>query len=434
MKEESLDKGRAYPHKEEGTALIRMQSLLGLFSLAFLAWVFSENRKKLNFRTLAVGLSLQVVIAFLFLKFPGNQKVFLALHRTVGALEEATQAGTGFVFGYLGGGLLPFDERRPGLSYILAFRALPIVLVMSALSSLLFHWNVLPRIVRLFSWVLRRLMAVGGVEGVGTAANIFVGMVESPLLVRPYLSRISRSELFTIMVSGMATIAGTVMVLYASILSKVIPGVLGHLLTASIISAPASITVSKLMIPETHDLSREGVEIPRDAKNAMDAITQGTLAGIKLLLNIMAMLVVLVALVYLCNTILGLLPELWGRPVTLERLLGMIMSPIMWLIGIPWPEAKISGALMGTKTVLNELLAYVELSKLPQAALSERTRMIMIYAMCGFANFGSLGIMIGGMGSMAPERQGEIVELGLKSLVAGTIATCMTGAVVGTIY
>jgi CNT family concentrative nucleoside transporter len=277
-------------------------------------------------------------------------------------------------------------------------------------------------------------MGIGGVEGLGTAANIFVGMVESPLLIRPYLLGISRSELFTIMTSGMATIAGTVMVLYAVILNNVIPGIMGHLLTASIISAPAAITVSKLMIPETGEASKGDVELPKGADSPMDAITRGTLDGIRLLINIIAMLVVFVALVHLFNFILSCLPDFLGEPVTFQRVLGYLMAPVTWLMGVPWSEAVASGALMGTKTVLNEFLAYLDLAALPEGALSERTRLIMTYAMCGFANFGSLGIMIGGLGAMARERRNEIVGLGIKSIVAGTMATCMTGALVGVIY
>ncbi|UCF56194.1 MAG: nucleoside:proton symporter [Deltaproteobacteria bacterium] len=411
-----------------------MQSLFGFFALAFLAWIFSEKRRSVNFKTIFAGLGLQILLALLLLKLPGSQTLFLWLNRVVQALEESTRAGTGFVFGYLGGGPLPFVEKSPGLSYILAFRGLPLVLVMSALSALLFYWKVLPLVVRSFSWVLRRTMGIGGVEGLGTAANIFVGMVESPLLTRPYLPGISRSELFTIMTSGMATIAGTVMVLYAMVLGKTIPGIMGHLLTASFISAPAAVTISKLMVPETGEPSTGKVELPVQANSSMDAITRGTLEGIKLLINIVAMLVVLVALVYLINLLLGLLPDLAGKPITFQRLLGFLMAPLTWLMGIPWSEAKISGTLMGTKTVLNEFLAYMDLARLPESALSERSELIMTYAMCGFANFGSLGIMIGGMGAMVPEKRDEIVGLGMKSIVAGTIATCMTGAVVGLIY
>jgi len=356
------------------------------------------------------------------------------LNKGVQAVEESTQAGTGFVFGYLGGGPLPFDDKNPAFSYVLAFRGLPLVLVISALTSLFFYWRILPWVVNGFAWILRRVMGIGGVEGLGAAANVFIGMVEAPLFIRPYLSKISRSELFTIMVCGMATIAGTVMVLYASILQSVVPGIMGHLLVASIVSAPAAITISKLMVPETSGLSGEVLSVPRGAQSAMDAITNGVLGGIKLLINIIAMLVVFVALVHLLNLVLAFLPEISGEPITFQRIVGYIMAPVVWLMGIPASEAVTAGGLMGVKTVLNELLAYLKFAALPQGELCERSRLIMIYAMCGFANFGSLGIMIGGLGAMAPERRDEIVSLGLKSIVAGTIATCMTGALVGMIF
>ena len=412
----------------------RIQSLIGFFALASLAWLLSERRRQINVRTLLTGLGLQIAIALLLLKLPGTQLFFIWLNKLVQALEEATAAGTGFVFGYLGGGNPPFVEKFPEASYILAFRGLPLVLVISALSALFFYWKIIPVVVRAFSWVLRRIMGIGGVEGLVTAANVFVGMVEAPLFVRPYLSTVSRSELFTLMTSGMATIAGTVMVLYATILGGIIPGIMGHLLTASIISAPAAITIAKLMIPETTDMSSVTVEVPRGAESSMDAITQGTLNGVKLLINIIAMLVVLVALVHLINIVLDYFPDLGGRPVTFQRLMGYVMSPLTWLMGIPWNEARVAGSLMGTKTVLNELLAYIDLASLPEGTLGERSRLIMTYGMCGFANFGSLGIMIGGMGAMAKERRDEIVALGIKSIIAGTLAACMTGALVGMIY
>ena len=321
----------------------------------------------------------------------------------------------------------------PGAGYILAFRALPLVLIISALSALLFYWKILPVVVRGFSRVLEKTMKLGGAEGVGVSANIFVGMVEAPLFIRPYLSQMTRSELFTLMSSGMATIAGTVMVLYASILSRAIPDIMGHILTASIISVPAAVVISKIMVPETGRPTPGNIEIPKTASSAMDAITQGTMSGVQLLINIVAMLVVLVALVHLANLILGLLPDMGGRALTLQRILGVLMAPVVWLMGVPWAEADTAGALMGTKTILNEFLAYLDLSNLPTGALGDRSKLIMTYAMCGFANPGSLGIMIGGLSTMAPERRDEIVALGLRSIIAGTLATCMTGAVVGLI-
>ena len=410
-----------------------IQSVLGLAAFGLLAILMSENRKKIRPLTILIGIGLQLAVGLVLLKIPIFREFFLLLNRAVLSLEESTVAGTSFVFGYLGGGPLPFEEKYPGASFVLAFRALPLILVMSALSALLFYWKVLPLVVRGFSWILQKSLRIGGAEGLGVSANVFVGMVESPLFIRPYLQQMTRSELFSVMTCGMATIAGTVMVLYASILDRVIPDVMGHILTASIISVPAAITVAKVMVPETAELTSGDMVASEQASGAMDAVTKGTLQGVQLLINIVAMLVVLVALVHLVNLLLGLLPMLQGRAITLQRLLGWIMSPVTWLMGVPWSEATTAGSLMGTKTVLNELLAYIDLSQLPEGALTARSKLILTYAMCGFANPGSLGIMIGGMGTMAPERRNEIVALGLRSVVAGTLATCMTGAVVGII-
>ena len=408
-----------------------LQGLAGLVIFLLLAWSVGENRKHVVLRMVAVGIGAQVLTGFVLLKLPAFRHFFLVLNSGVMALEAATTAGTTLVFGYLGGGELPFAETYPGAAFILAFRALPLVLVISALSALLFHWRILPVVVKVFSWCLQKTMGVGGAEGLGVSANVFVGMVESPLLVRPYLESMTRSELFTLMTAGMATIAGTVMVLYASILDDAIPGIMGHILTASIISVPAAITVAKVMIPETG--APTGGELERADLDAgsMDAVTRGTLQGVELLINIIAMLVVLVAMVHLLNTLLALLPDMGGESLTLQRILGWIMAPIVWLMGVPWHEAPTAAGLMGTKTILNELLAYLELSQLAPGTLSDRSMLIMTYAMCGFANPGSLGIMIGGLGTMAPGRRSEIVALGLRSVVAGTLATCMTGAVAG---
>ncbi len=406
-----------------------VQSIAGLVVFVLIAWAVSENRRKVVLRTVLAGLGLQLAIGFLLLRVPVFTDFFLGLNRVILALEESTRAGTSFVFGYLGGGEPPFEEITPAASYVLAFRGLPLVLLVSALSSLLFFWRVLPLVVRAFSWALQKTMRIGGAEGVGVAANIFVGMVEAPLLVRPYLKDMTRSEIFSVMACGMATIAGTVMVLYASILGRAIPGALGHILIASIVSAPAAITVAKIMIPETKPLTTGKAVPPTEARSSMDAIAKGTTQGVQLLLSIVAMIIVLVALVHLLNLLLRALPDMGGGPITLQRVLGYVMAPVMWLTGIPWSESVTAGSFMGTKTVLNELIAYLDLSRVAEGALSERSRVILTYAMCGFANPGSLGIMIGGLGSMVPERREEIVALGLRSILAGTLATCMTGAV-----
>ncbi|WP_303721976.1 NupC/NupG family nucleoside CNT transporter [Malonomonas rubra] len=411
-----------------------LRGLVGILFLLLLSWLCSERRRDVNWRLVIVGVGLQFFLALLLLKLPAFKDVFLMLNRLTLALEEATAAGTSVVFGFLGGADLPYVEHLAGGSFILAFRALPIVLVISALSALLFYWRFLPLLVKSCSVLLEKSLQIGGAVGIAAAANVFVGMVEAPLLVKPYLSKMSRGELFILMVCGMSTIAGTVLVLYASILRETLPGALGHILTASIISAPAAIVVAALMVPHQGEITVGREIVKSEARGAMDAITTGTIDGIKLLLNIVGMLIVLIALVSFCNQLLGLLPEFSGAPLTLQRLLGMVTAPVVWLLGVPWDEAFVAGGLLGTKTIINEFVAYLQLAAIPMEQLGERSRLIMVYAMCGFANFGSLGIMIGGLGAMAPERRDEIVSLGMKSILAGVIATCMTGAVVGLIY
>lgn len=419
---------------QTGMYTAALHSAAGFLGLHLLAWLISERRGAVGWRSVGAGMVLTLFFGVVLLKVPPVSGFILNLNILVSALEKATQDGTSFVFGYLGGGPLPFEETRPGASFILAFRALPLVLVVSALSSLLFYWRILPWVVRAFSFILTRAMGVGGAVGLSAAANVFVGMVEAPLFVRPYIRNMTRSELFVMMTCGMATIAGTVMVLYASVLAKVIPGVLGHLLIASIISTPAAIAVALLMVPPDGPPTEGDLTPPQEARSAMDAVTKGTVDGVTLLVNIMAMLVVLVALVALANQILTLLPETGGAPVTLQRLLGYAMAPLVWLMGIPWAEAPTAGALMGTKTVLNEFIAYLELAGLPISALSDRSELMMTYALCGFANFGSLGIMLGGLATMAPERREEIVSLGGKTIISGTLATLIAGSVVGILY
>ncbi len=409
-----------------------LQSLLGLVAQPAFAWAVSEDRRRASWKVAAGGLAVQLALAVILLELPYSRDVFMVLNRAILALERATGAGTSFVFGYLGGGNPPFEVSAPASSFILAFRALPLILVVSALSALLFHWRVLPIVVRGFAWALRRTMGVGGAVGVSTAANIFIGMIEAPLLVRPYLERMTRAELFIVMTGGMATVAGTVMVLYASILGPVIPDALANILIASIISAPAAITIARLMIPGAGERT-EGDMLAGDEAGGttMEAIVEGTTRGIALLINVTAMLVVMVALVALVNEVLALLPDLGGAPVTLQRILAYVLWPLAWVIGIPAGEALVAAELLGTKTVINELVAYVQLAGLPEGALSPRSRLILVYAMCGFANFGSLGIVIAGLATMVPARRAEIVGMGLKTIVAGTLATCMTGAIVG---
>ncbi|WP_028580378.1 NupC/NupG family nucleoside CNT transporter [Desulfogranum japonicum] len=408
-----------------------IQSLLGLLAFIAIAFLLSENKKGVSVKLIVAAMGMQLFLGLLLLKLTWVRQFFLYLNDLVMAISRATGDGTALVFGYLGGGPLPFTESYPGAAFVLAFQSLPLVLVMSALSALLFYWKIIPAMVHFFSMILKKTLGTGGAEGIGISANIFLGMVESPLLIKPYLASMTRSELFTLMTCGMATIAGTVMVLYATILNEAIPEILGHILTASIISAPAAVLISKIMLPETQNVTEGKLSLNLEYKSSMDAITKGTVSGIELLLSIVAMIIVLVALVSLLNMILTLLPLVQDQELTLQRILGWVMAPISWLMGIPWTESLTTGSLMGTKTVLNEFIAYLDLSRIPEGDLTERSRIIISYALCGFANPGSLGIMIGGLGTMAPERRDEIVALGFRSIVAGTLATCMTGAVAG---
>jgi len=411
--------------------LLTLQSLFGLCIIVGITWLLSENRPQIPWRTVLIGFAMQFLLAVLLIKLPFTQSIFTGLNQLVLVLDQATATGTSFVFGYLGGGDTPFVISEPANTFIFAFKALPLIIVVSAISALLFYWRVLPWIVRQFARLLSRSMGIGGALGLGAAANIFVGMIEAPLFIRPYLAKLSRAELFALMTTGMATIAGTMMVLYASILSGIREDALGQILSASVISIPAALVIALILVPQEKQNLAVEAEIRSEASSSMDAITRGTLDGVKLLINVIAMLIVFVALVALLNIVLAVFPEVNGEPVTLQRILGLVFAPLVWLMGIPADEVFTAGSLMGIKTILNEFLAYLQLVALPENSLSVRSEMIMIYALCGFANFGSLGIMLGGMGTLVPERRTEIAGLGLKSILAGTLATMMTGTFVG---
>ena len=419
--------------RESGAGVLVLQSGLGVLALLGLAFALSERHAAVSVRNAVLGVVVTIAFALLCLKVPPVAALFALANGPFLAVAEATRAGTAFVFGYLGGGPLPFDPKVPGSDFVLAFQALPIVLVTSVLTTVLFYWRILPLVVKGFSWVLERTMRIGGAAGLATAANIFVGMVEAPLFIRPYLSQLSRSELFLVMTGGMASIAGTVLVLYATILSAAVPDAAAQLIVASVLSAPAAVVIAQIMVPETEAGRTDAALQPPEPVEAstVDAVVKGTAVGLELLLNIIAMLIVLIALVHLVNAGLALLPQIGGEAITLQLLLGYLMAPVCWLMGMPWREALIGGELMGIKTILTELVAYVRLSELPADALSDRSRLIMLYALCGFANFGSLGILMAGLSTMVPERRPEIVALAPKSIVSGTLATCLTGAAVG---
>ena len=415
--------------------LLVVQALFGIVVFVAIAVVFSEQRTLPGWRLLVAGLGLQFLFAFAVFNLNFLQQMLSLINRGVNAVVNATESGTLFIFGYLGGDPLnvdyPFSISEPGATMILAFRILPLVLMFTVLSAILWHYRVLPVIIKCFSLVLRKSLNVSGAVGFSSAANIFIGMVESPALIRPYIAVLTRSELFVVMSCGMATIAGSVMVFYSIILQGTLDDPLGHIITASVISAPAAIMIALIMVPQKTAATSEEIQLSVEYKSLMDAITMGTYDGVRLMVSVGAMLLVLVALVALLNSLFSLIPFSGDDPLTLQRLFGYVFAPLTWLMGIPWSEAQISGSLMGTKTALNELLAFLALAELPAGSLSEKSTIIMTYALCGFANFGSLGIMIAGLSGMCPERATEIVELAPKSLISGTLATCMTGAIAG---
>jgi CNT family concentrative nucleoside transporter len=343
------------------------------------------------------------------------------------ALSAATGAGTSFIFGYIGGGPAPFTVTHPANMVNLAFSLLPLLMVISALSAILWYWRVLPAIVHGLAFVLKRSLRLGGAVGLSAAATVFLGNIEGQLVIRPYLARLTRTELFILMTVGL-------FVLYATILKDVLPGALGHLLVASLMSLPAGVMMARIMVPGPAETDLSAGEESVHYRSTMDAMAQGTEDGLKIYLQILAMLIVTTALMALANILLGQLPAVGGFPLTLERILGWLFAPFVWLLGVPWQEAGAAGGLMGIKIILTELVAYLRLAALPAGTLDARSTQILVYAMCGFANFASVGILIAGMSALIPERRDEVVALSLKALVAGTMASGLTGAMIGLLY
>lgn len=419
--------------------LPQLQSALGLLAFPAIALLFrvrstsSPSLMTANFRIWSVAIGLQIVLALMFIKLPWFQTLFSAMNSGVLSVQAATTAGTSFVFGYLGGAEAPFDEARPGAGFILAFRALPLVIVIGALTALLSYWRILPWIIENLSKLFARSLRIGGAVALSGAANIFVGMTEAPLFIRNSIKKLSYSELFMVMTLGMSTVAGTVLVLYATFLEGIIDNPIGHIFTASIISVPAAVLISVLMVPQDREPTSSEAELAFDYNGPVDAIAQGGMNAMQMMISIIALLISFIALVFLCNELLALFPDVGGEALSLERVLGWVMAPICWLMGIPWSEAVTAGGLMGIKTILNELLAFIRMSEVPADALNPRSDLILSYALCGFANFGSLGILIGGLTTMAPERRADITSLGLRSILSGTLATCMTASVIGVI-
>jgi CNT family concentrative nucleoside transporter len=412
-----------------------LQILIGFVGLVCIAIPFSQNRTSINYRYIFVAIIFQIILAFALLKIPFIVQIFAYLSDGVSSLQAATQEGAEFVFGYLSNSSnSPFEASGAGNSMIFAFQILPLIIVISSLSALLWFWNILPLIIRAVSKVFEKLFNIGGPIGLGATANIIMGQVEAPLLVRPYLSRMSEKELLILMTAGMSTVSGSIMIALVSMLQPQFPdlNLIQHLVSASILSIPAAIMYANIMIPSAEVTNFDGNSIPKVYDSSMDAITRGTRDGLDICLNVGAILIAFIALVSLLNSILGIAGGWVGiTDLSLQLILGYVFFPIVWLMGIPLSETLASAELLGLKTALNEFVAYGALANIEPGILSERSKLITLYALCGFANFSSVGILVSGISAMAPERKNDLIKVSLKALVGATLASCMTGLVIG---
>jgi concentrative nucleoside transporter, CNT family len=415
--------------------LAPLQSALGLIVIVAIAWGLSENRRAApSWRWILGAVFLQIIVAFVVVRVPVIWDALRAANAGVAMLEASSRAGSSYMFGYLGGAEPPF-ELRPGASVpvIIAFQILPLVIFTAALAALLWHWGVLRLIVRGLSWALQRTLGIGGAVGLNAGANVFLGVVEAPLVVRAYLNRMTRAELFMVMTLGMSTVSGVVLVLYSQTLTRVVDNSFGHIITATLICLPASLLLARLMVPGESPTGAERREDELRYESSVDAVVRGTFDGLQLFLAVIAILLVVFSFVALVNFVLAALPAFGGEPLTLQRIFGWVFAPLMWLIGVPWSEAVDAGALMGTKAILNEYVAYLQLAGEYAPRLSPRSTLIVTYAMCGFANLASIGLQVSTLTTLAPERRGEILSLAFKSWISGNLATAMIGAVIGLI-
>ena len=413
--------------------LQQLQGLVGLVLITLGAWALSEDRRaRPGLRWILGALLLQVAIALVVVRIPFVWSVIGLANHAVAAVEKATLVGSSYMFGYTGGAPAPFvlKEGAPA-PMIIAFQILPLIIVYSALAALFWRWGILSRIVAGLSWALRRTLGVSGVVGLSSGAGIFLGVVEAPLVVRAYFERMSRSELFAVMTLAMATISGALLVLYAQTLAKSVPDAVGHMISASLISLPAAILVARLMVPGGGETEVSEDETGLHYDSSIDAIVQGTMDGVQLFLAVIGMIIVIFALVALVDQVLTLAPAVQGEPLTLRRLFGWLFAPLMWTLGVPWDQAPQAGALMGTKTILNEYVAYMDLAALPPGSLDPRSQLIVTYALCGVANLASIGLLVSTIGTLAPSRRAEAAGLGMKSWIAGNMTSAMTGAVIG---
>ena len=411
------------------------QIIIGFVGLVCIAIPFSQNRSSINYRHIFAAIILQIILAFALLKIPFIVQIFAYLSEGVTALQAATQEGAEFVFGYLSNSSTsPFESSGTGNSMIFAFQILPLIIVISSLSALLWFWNILPLIIRAISKIFEKLFNIGGPIGLGATANIIMGQVEAPLLVRPYLSKMSEKELLILMTAGMSTVSGSIMIALVSMLAPQFPDInlIQHLVSASILSIPAAIMYANIMIPSAEVTNFDGNSVPKVYDSSMDAITRGTRDGLDICLNVGAILIAFIALVSLLNSLLGILGGWIGiADLSLQLILGYIFFPIVWLMGVPLSETLASAELLGLKTALNEFVAYGALANIEPDALSDRSKLITLYALCGFANFSSVGILVSGISAMAPERKNDLIKVSIKALIGATLASCMTGLVIG---
>lgn len=412
------------------SAISFLHILAGFIGLILLAIPFSNNYKIINLRYIFYGIISQLILAAILLKVPFIIAFFELLGSGVTILQNATVEGASFVFGYP-----PSDNESVYRSLLetFAFGVLPYIIVMSCVSAILWYWGVLPLIVNLISKACQKLFNIGGPVGLGAAANVFIGQVEAPLLIKPYVSRLSNKELLILMTAGMATVAGSVMVALISILEVQFASVnlIQHFLTASVLSVPAAIMYANIMIPSNEITDSSESSNTKVYNSAMDAITTGTSQGSNIAVSVAGILIAVIALVYIANAFLSLLGGYFGINLSIEMILGYLFAPITWLMGIPWDEAVIAGELLGLKTTLNEFVAYPALASLEEGVMSDRSKLITFYGLCGFANFSSVGILVSGIGAMAPERKDDLINVSFKALVGATLASCMTGLVVG---
>jgi concentrative nucleoside transporter, CNT family len=407
-----------------------IQALLGLVSFTTIAFALSERKAQVRSRNIFVGLALQFVLAIVFLKLPVIQDLFEFLNAFVLTLQRVTEKSTVFMFGFLAGGEPPFDVVSGRSNFIVAFRILPLVVVVSALSAVLFHLRILPAVIKLISRFVMKTMGTSGPLAFGAGASLFLGTIETPLIVRPYLEKMPRSDLFALLCCTMSTVSGTVLVLYSSVLAQILSNPTGHLVIASVISMPAALMLSGIIIPRSIDQSERGktIDVPAEAESMMGALLKGTQDGVTMVISIVAVIIVFFSMIYLIDELLILIPLPWsGSPIS--DILSYLLGPFMWLLGLSWDSSFEAAKLMGTKITLNEFVAYLQLAKHPELFTGQE-RTILTYAFCSFANFASLGIILGGLSSMLPSRQRELVSLGWKSLIVGNLAPLMTACVI----